>query len=182
MSAAAGPLVAILRLAYSGELAAAWAYRGHWRSVSDPGEREHIRAIEEEERAHRARVGAMLAELGAEPSRFREAMMGTLGRVLGALCHVSGWLAPMYGAGRLESRNVHEYEVAARRALAGGRTEWVDELLEMAEREWDHEAWFRERVRAHWLGKRLPLWKVPPPRESIRESFAREAARLAPEP
>jgi hypothetical protein len=35
-SAAEGRLVALLRLAYSGERAAAYAYRGHAASVRDP--------------------------------------------------------------------------------------------------------------------------------------------------
>jgi hypothetical protein len=48
----------------------------------------------------------------------------------------------MYGAGKLESRNVKEYEVAARHAWACDRREWVDCLLTMAEVEWEHEAFF----------------------------------------
>ncbi len=36
-------LARILRHAYSGERAAAYAYRGHWKSVADPGERARIR-------------------------------------------------------------------------------------------------------------------------------------------
>ena len=39
-------LIALLQLAYSGELAAAYAYRGHWRSVSNEKEQAAIRAIE----------------------------------------------------------------------------------------------------------------------------------------
>jgi demethoxyubiquinone hydroxylase (CLK1/Coq7/Cat5 family) len=40
-------LVAILQLAYSGERAAGYAYRGHARSVSAPAERERIQKIED---------------------------------------------------------------------------------------------------------------------------------------
>jgi demethoxyubiquinone hydroxylase (CLK1/Coq7/Cat5 family) len=40
-------LFEILQLAHSGELAAALAYNGHWRSVRDAGEREHIRIVEQ---------------------------------------------------------------------------------------------------------------------------------------
>lgn len=167
-------LVALLQLAYSGERAAAFAYAGHWRSVRDPGERAEIRRIEEQELEHRERVGEMLRELGSGPDRGRELRATCIGRVLGALCHVSGWLLPMYGAGKLESRNVREYETAARLALAAGRGEWVDCLLAMAEVEWDHERYFRGRVESHWLGRRLPLWAAPPPRDRIRASFARE--------
>src|SRR5262245_64864919 len=99
-------LVAILRLAYSGELAAALAYRGHSKSVSDAEDRRRIRQIEEEEWHHRGLVGDMLLALGESPGNLREVRAWLIGRTLGLLCHVSGWLAPMYGAGKLESRNV----------------------------------------------------------------------------
>ena len=135
-------LIALLRLAYSGELAAGFAYRGHWKSVRDPDERQRIRTIEEQEWHHRRQVGAMLAALGSAPRRFAEARAWLIGRTLGLLCHLSGWLAPMAGAGKLESRNVREYEAAARLARACGRHEWIDCLLTMAEVEWDHEAYF----------------------------------------
>src|SRR5438132_9474118 len=92
-------LIATLQLAYSGELAAAFAYRGHWHSVSSQDERDAIRSIEEDEWRHRKLVGEMLAALGAEPSQRREQRAAIIGRTLGLLCHVTGWLAPMYGAG-----------------------------------------------------------------------------------
>jgi hypothetical protein len=171
-------LVAILRLAYSGELAAALAYRGHWKSVSDAEDRRRIRQIEEEEWRHRDLVGAMLQDLGESPGRLREVRAWLIGRTLGLLCHVSGWLAPMYGAGKLESRNVKEYEAAARHALACGRDEWIDCLLTMAEVEWEHEAFFRSRVLSHRVGRRLPIWPAAPPKEAIRESFERDAQAL----
>jgi len=110
----------------------------------------------------------MLAELGARPIRSRELRAALIGRVLGLFCHVSGWLAPMYGAGRLESRNIREYEAAARFARDSGHEEWVDCLLTMAEVEWEHEHYFRARVRSHRLGRRLPLWPEPPPKATIR--------------
>src|SRR5215475_12824618 len=73
-------LVAILRLAYSGELAAALAYRGHWKSVSDAEDRKRIRQVEEEEWRHRGLVGAMLRDLGESPGRSREARALLIGR------------------------------------------------------------------------------------------------------
>jgi hypothetical protein len=102
-------LVDQLALAYSGELAAAYAYRGHWRAVRDPEERASIRKIEEEEWHHRLRVGALLRGLGGRPRFIREVRAWLVGRTLGLLCHVSGWFLPMYFAGRLESRNVVAY-------------------------------------------------------------------------
>jgi rubrerythrin len=172
-------LVRILQLAYSGERAAAYAYRGHWKSVADADERSRIKAIEEEEWHHRALVGEMLVKLGARPGRLREARAAAVGRTLGLLCHLSGWLAPMYGAGRLESRNVREYETAARYARDCGCAEFVDCLLAMAEVEWEHEKYFRAQVLKHSLARLIPVWRAPPPKESIGVSFAREGARLA---
>src|SRR6266581_2456958 len=168
-------LIALLQLAYSGELAAAYAYRGHWHSVSDAGERDAIRKIEDDEWRHRNLVGEMLAGLGAGPSKRREIRAAIIGRTLGFLCHVTGRLAPMYGAGKLESRNIREYETAARYARDCGCVGLIDCLLEMAEVEWDHEFYFRSRVLNHALGRRLPLWPQPPPREKIRMSLERES-------
>ncbi|HYJ85221.1 MAG TPA: ferritin-like domain-containing protein [Pyrinomonadaceae bacterium] len=170
----ANKLINILQLAYSGELAAAYAYRGHWHSVSDAEERARIEQIENEEWHHRRLVGEMLQKLGAQPNQRRERRALIIGRSLGFLCHLTGWLAPMYGAGRLESHNIREYETAARYARDCGREEFVDCLLTMAEVEWEHEKYFRSRVLIHLLGKRLPIWSEPPAKESIRDSFAHE--------
>jgi demethoxyubiquinone hydroxylase (CLK1/Coq7/Cat5 family) len=167
-------LIALLQLAYSAERAAAYAYRGHWHSVIEKDERIRIKQIEDEEWHHRRLVGEMLEKLGSEPSRQREIRSLLIGRALGVLCHVMGWLAPMYGAGRLESRNVREYETAARYARECDHDEFTDCLLMMAEVEWEHESYFRSRVLIHPLGKRLSLWPAPPPKETIRKSFDRE--------
>lgn len=165
-------LVKQLQGAYSGELAAGYAYRGHWKSVRDPQERERIRIIESEEWHHRELVAGMLKELGGRPSLLREAIFWTIGRVLGASCHVSGWFLPMYGAGKLERHNIVEYEEAAVYASRCGREEMIDCLLGMAEVEWEHEKYFRERVVGHpWL-KLFKLWDAAPPKESIRKSRA----------
>jgi ubiquinone biosynthesis protein COQ7 len=163
-------LIAILRLAYSGERAAGYAYRGHWQAARNPEEREHIHRIEDEEWHHRRQVGEMLQGLGARPSALREARALVVGRVLGLLCHVSGWYAPMYAAGRLERRNVGEYEDAARLARGSGHDDLVDCLLTMAEVEWDHEAYFRGKVEGHPLTRWVGLWEPLPPRSSIRET------------
>ena len=165
-------LIALLQLAYSGELAAAHAYNGHWRSVKDAEERARIAEIEQEELHHRKLVGVMLASLGAGPNPAREIRASVIGRTLSFLCHVSGWLAPMYGAGRLESGNVREYETAAKLARECGREDLIDCLLTMAEVEWEHEKYFRSRVLMHPFARRIPLWPQPPPKESIREPFA----------
>ena len=167
-------LIAILQLAYSGEMAAAYAYRGHWRSVTRKNERVRIEQIEKDEWHHRELIGEMLQSLGAQPSRIRETRARLIGRTLALLCHFTGWLLPMYGAGRLESGNIREYETAARYAKAAGHDNLVNCLLTMAEVEWDHEKYFRSCVLLHFVGRRLPIWPEPPPKETIRTTFSCE--------
>jgi hypothetical protein len=147
-------LIEILEGAYSGELAAAFAYRGHWKSVKDSTERAAIQKIEHEEWVHRARVGEMLASLGAAPLKFREVKLWLIGRTIGIACHVTGWFLPMYFAGRLENGNVVEYEVAASRAAALGLVEFEADLRVMARVEREHELFFLGVIKGHRL---LPL-------------------------
>jgi demethoxyubiquinone hydroxylase (CLK1/Coq7/Cat5 family) len=171
--AARRKLVRQLQGAYSGELAAAFAYRGHWHSVSRaPQQRSRIQTIEREEWHHRALVRGLLEDLGAKPSPLREAIFWLIGRTLGALCHVTGWFLPMYGAGKLERGNIVEYEDAARYASACGHEEMIDCLLTMAEVEWEHELFFREQIADHRLLRVFHLWDTPPAKESIRARFA----------
>lgn len=160
-------LIHILRGAYSGELAAGFAYRGHWKSLKNPVERERIRQIENEEWDHRERVGIMLAHLDARPRKSLELKLGLIGRAIGAACHVIGWFLPMYFAGRLESGNVHEYESAAYHAGELGLSEFQSDLMLMSEVEREHELYFMSVIIGHsWLpfmqsvfkwGPRLPV-------------------------
>ena len=175
-AAARARLVRQLQNAYSGELAAALAYNGHWRSASDADERARIHVIEDEEWHHRGLVGGMLESLDAPPNARRERIFGLIGRTLRAVCGLSGWYLPMYAAGRLESRNVKEYEDAADVAVAAGRADLVDCLLTMAEVEWEHERYFRAKTLSHWLSRAVPVWPAIPPKETIR------AGRHAPVP
>lgn len=159
-------LVQQLQAAYSGELAAAYAYRGHWRCLTKPREREQrdaVRRIEEAEWHHRRLVGELLLELDARPSRRRELVMGSVGRVAGAMCHVSGWLLPMLIAGRLEAMNVSQYDTAARAAAEQGLVDWVPVLEEMTAEEFRHEAFFAACARTHRLARlsRLFGWRLP---------------------
>jgi rubrerythrin len=167
-------LISLLQLAYSGELAAAYAYAGHWRATRDEAIRTRIAEIEQEELHHRACVGAMLTQLGAAPDPKRERRATAIGKTLGALCHVSGSLAPLWGAGKLERKNIVEYENAARFAAQAGLDQFIDELLTMAEVEWEHELFFREAVLRTRLGRLLPIWSAPPPKSEIRASFERD--------
>jgi len=165
-------LIRVLRSACSGELAAIHAYAGHAASVSSAEERERILTIQSEERHHRELVLRLLAGLDARPSRGREILFFCIGKTISFLCRIGGWFIPMYGAGRLERSNIVEYEDAARHARDLGRTDMIDCLLTMAEVEWEHERFFRERVVGHRLLRVFPLWPAPPPKESIRAPYA----------
>ncbi len=73
-------LIRILQNAYSGELAAAYAYRGHWRSLKKSSdEREKIKQIEAEEWTHRKEVGKWLEVLEAKPRKVKEAILWIIG-------------------------------------------------------------------------------------------------------
>lgn len=74
---------------------------------------------------------------------------------------------------KVESHNVKEYEDAADHAVASGHPEFVECLLEMAEVEWDHEAYFRSKVESHWLRRMIRVWPPIPPKSGIRTDFAR---------
>lgn len=144
-------LVRLLQLAYSGELAAALAYQGHARSVKDPQERAMITKIEKDEWEHRETVGRLLADLGARPIRIRELRASVVGNLLSFLCAWMGWFLPMYMAGKLETKNVEEYDRAAEYATALGLDHFLPPLRKMAEAEVLHEKYFFEVV-----GKKPP--------------------------
>jgi hypothetical protein len=161
-------LVKLLQLAHSGERAAAYAYAGHWRSVRGTADRERIKAIEADEWHHRRNVHRMLLCLDARPARVREKRMALIGRTVALMCFVSGRFIPMYGAGRIERRNVHEYVDAAALAVRAGHAELVDELLEMAEVEWDHEQYFRSQIAGCWQLRFVRVWPSLGSREALR--------------
>ena len=149
-------LIRILQNAHAGELAAAYAYRGHRKSLKKSKEKEKIKEIETEEWAHRENVRNWLERLDAEPRKLREAAFWTIGRILGGFCFVSGWFFPMYFAGRLESQNVKEYEMAAYLAKKLEMPDCFDEMMKMSLTERQHEVFFSQTVTNHRL---LPITK-----------------------
>jgi rubrerythrin len=169
-------LVDALRAAYSGEWGAILAYLGHYRSLPPGPDRALIRRILVDEVRHRRLVLAMLETLGGTPNPRAERKLTIVGRAIAAFCRVGGWFLPMVGAARLERDNVVEYEIAARLAWFAGRSEMVDPLLHLAEVEWDHERWLRERASTHPMWRLVPHWRPPAPRASIRARFDAFAA------
>lgn len=147
-------LIRILQAAHAGELAAAYAYQGHWRSrigARRRSERDEIQRIEAAEWHHRAQVADLLGALGSGPVWWREVTMGAIGRFFGALCFLGGRFLPMYAAGRLEAMNVGQYVDAAAHARASGHDGFGDQLDAMVDEEARHEAWFSDQCRGHWM-------------------------------
>jgi demethoxyubiquinone hydroxylase (CLK1/Coq7/Cat5 family) len=144
-------LVRLLQAAHAGELAAAYAYRGHWKAVRREAERIELQRIEAAEWHHRKLVGEILTGLGEQPSMIRERIMGAVGRFFGLLCFVPFWFGPMYAAGRLEAMNVGQYARARDLARSLGHEESALALEEMRIEEARHEQWFGEQVTGHRL-------------------------------
>jgi rubrerythrin len=158
-------LIHILQMAYSGELAAALAYAGHWRTLHNREQKEAVRQIEQDEWHHRQNLLQLLAEVDAKPSAWRDLMMGALGSCIFVACFASGWFFPMYFAGRLEDGNIIEYKHAAEHARALGLTAMEETLMIFSAKEEEHEAYFYNVVRDHWMLKPVMAvftWGPPP--------------------
>jgi demethoxyubiquinone hydroxylase (CLK1/Coq7/Cat5 family) len=166
-AAAQSALVRVLQDAHAGELAAAFAYRAHWKSLRNrPTARAEVKRIEGTEWHHRTLVAAMLVELGARPRRPRELLMAGVGRFFGLLCFVTGFFAPMYAAGRLEAMNVNQYRTARHHASLLGLNGFEAQLEAMRVEEDRHERFFGEQVHGHRLlpiAQRLFGWSPPDP-------------------
>ena len=93
-----------------------------------------IRKIENDEWVHREKVGKLLAQLGASPLSGRELRSSLVGHALCFLCSFSGWFLPMYFAGRLETRNVEQYDAAAGYAAELGLDHFINERAQMLRR------------------------------------------------
>jgi hypothetical protein len=132
-----------------------------------------------EELDHRARVGRMLCELATAPDRLLELRNRCVGSLIAGFCHVGGWFLPMYGAGWIERRNIAEYERAARLSVLCGLAHLADDLLDMAEAEWEHERYFRLKAASHRLSAVLRVWPAPPTKAAIRQTFDKFAAAQA---
>ena len=149
-------LVDHLRVAYSAEKAAAFAYIGHANSVKDPDQQAAIKQIEDDEWNHRKAVLAILRKYDIPISKYYEMKFHVIGRFISFSCHVIGWFMPYYFAGRLESGNVCEYFRIMHYFEELGITEHHDVLYEMGIKEKEHEVYFLENLKSHRL---LPLFE-----------------------
>ena len=144
----ASRLVKLLQKAHAGEIAAACAYEGHWRSVKDLSEKIKIQLIQIDEIKHQIEVLEFLNSLGARPSKIRDTVFTVIGKTLSVGCYFTGWFLPMWGALLIEQIGVVNYEELAIEAEKEGHKEMSDKLREMGKLEKEHETYFLEKLNA----------------------------------
>lgn len=145
-------LVRSLQLAYSAEKAAAYAYIGHAKSVSNPDQKKAIKQIEIDEWHHRAEVLKIMEEYDIPVSKYYEIKYAVIGRLISASCFVIGWFMPFFFAGKLESGNVCEYFVMIHKFHSLGIRKHDKILYEMGIKEKEHEVYFLSMIKhKKWL-------------------------------
>lgn len=149
-------LVDLLKMAYSAEKAAAFAYIGHANSVSSIEEKKAIKQIEDDEWYHRKEVLEIMKLYHIEPSSFYEFKFHFIGRLISLSCYLIGWFMPYYFAGRLESGNVCEYFRMMQYFHELEIYEHNKVLYEMGIKEKEHEIYFLEKIKNKKL---LPIFE-----------------------
>ena len=147
-------LVDLLKMAYSAEKAAAFAYIGHSGAVKNPDEKKAIRQIELDEWNHRQEVLQIMKQYDISISKYYEFRFHVIGRIISGSCYVIGWFMPFYFAGRLESGNVCEYFRMIHMFHSLGIKEHDKVLYEMGIKEKEHEIYFLEQIKTN---KMLPF-------------------------
>lgn len=149
-------LIDLIKMAYSAEKAAAFAYQGHAGSLSDAVVKCAVRQIEIDEWNHRSELAAMMKLYNIKPSAWYEIKFHIIGKVIAGSCYVIGWFMPIYFAGRLESGNVCEYFRMKQYFNSLGITTHDKCLYDMGIKEKEHEVYFLEMIKK---SKLLPLFE-----------------------
>lgn len=149
-------LIKSLRMAYSAEKAASFAYIGHAGSLKDPAEKLAVQQIEQDEWDHRRQVLAIMQRYDVPISKYYELKYHLIGKIIGYSCYLIGRFMPYFFAGKLESGNVCEYFVMIQHFHSLGITEHDDVLYEMGLKEKEHEVHFLDVIKDE---KWLPLFE-----------------------
>jgi rubrerythrin len=145
-------LVTLLQKAYSAEKAAAYAYQGHAGAVKNPEQKIAIKQIEMDEWHHRTSVLCIMKEYNIPVSKYYEARMIVIGKIIHISCYVIGWFMPFYFAGSLESGNVCEYFRMIHFFHELGITKHDQMLYDLGIKEKEHEVYFLSKIKNHkWL-------------------------------
>lgn len=140
-------LIRMLQSAHAGELAAFYAYEGHWKSLKSDSEREAIKKIQREEMEHIKLTEVFLEGLRAKPSPIKDYIFTKIGKTIGFLCHWTGWTLPMKVAGLMEKIGAYSYKNIAKEAWASKNHQIVKTLNRMQTVEIQHEDYFNGLLR-----------------------------------
>lgn len=143
-SEAEARLVKALQAAYAGEMAAYFAYDGHWKSAKDQAEKIGILNIQTDELRHVMTIRKYLKMMGSHPARIRTFIFVCIGKTLSNLCFVTGRRLPAYVAKKIETLGMKGYEEMALLAGDAERSNMALHFQYMAKVEKAHEAYFEE--------------------------------------
>ena len=149
-------LVKLLQKAYSAEKAAAFAYIGHSKSLSNQKHKAAVKQIEIDEWNHRKEVLVIMNQYYVPISKYAEFKYYIIGKTISFSCYVIGWFMPIYFAGRLESGNVCEYFKMMHYFHELGIHIHDETLYEMGMKEKEHEVFFINMIKNNKL---LPLFE-----------------------
>ncbi|MGZ3861920.1 MAG: hypothetical protein ACXVPN_07280 [Bacteroidia bacterium] len=142
----------LLKMAYSAEKAAAFAYQGHAASLKTEEEKKAVKQIEDDEWGHRREVLELMKQYDVPVSKYYEVRFHIIGKMISWSCFVIGRFMPFYFAGRLESGNVCEYFRMKQYFNSLGIKEHDRILYDMGIKEKEHEIYFLEKVKDDkWL-------------------------------
>ena len=102
-----------------------------------------IRQIQKDELSHMHKVKDILKSLHSKPSEVKNISFWIIGRIVSALCYVTGYLLPMKVAGMIETVGVNAYEEMAEEAYRLGYYGIHVKLVIMMVQEQEHEEYFR---------------------------------------
>lgn len=138
--------IKMLQHAHAGELAAYYAYQGHWESLKNPKERAMVKWIQEEELEHVKEIEKMLYLMKAQPSKYRDFIFTVIGKTLSKLCKVTGYFMPMVGALLIEKIGVANYKEMIKVACKLHLFPFVKTLHSMWQTEIEHEEYFKSKT------------------------------------
>lgn len=141
-------LIKALKKAHAGELAAYFAYEGHWKSVADHEEQMRLLSIQMDEMKHILTIRKFLRILETDSNAWLDFIYICIGRTIGALCFVSSWRSAMFGAGLMERFGATKYRELALLAAEHDRFNMALVFQRMAKQEEEHERYFKERLGA----------------------------------
>jgi hypothetical protein len=127
-----------LKFNHGVEIGAYHAYIGHWRRTKDT----KVLLIAMDEMAHKHKIEAMLESYGESPSRIIDFIFFNIGKTVGLFCKFSPIFMLDFVARTLEQFAFISYDYLAQKNL-----DFQVELCKMADKELEHEQYFRFKDR-----------------------------------